>query len=322
MIKIVTATLALLTVASFARAQDDEEENRDVARLVSMLAPDGASGKIAELGKTEAGREALREALDQVVGWKTRGFERDMDSHYEAHLFEIDGEGNLKLRAERRAEIDTLAGKLAEAQKHFDDFCKAAGVLADEIGETTEIDKRLKALWRDPGYLMARFHGFAQDALAEEEGTPAAKLEEFFKELREEQYTKKETGLTAKAYAVGDVVLMAPEDVDAERAQYFGELAEARAAFQDIAERGSEAWVTDLFGKPLATFILESHREGLKEEWTKSARAKAVEAFTRRYLVPAGEKYSWMPERAARAEEILTRAKEIAKEAEAGDDKE
>jgi hypothetical protein len=315
------APLAVLAILASAWAQDDDDENRDVARLVSLLAPEGLSGKVAELGKTEAGREALSEALDLVVSWKTRGFERDMDSHYESHLFEIDAEGGLKLRADRRVDIDALTGKLVEAQRLFEDFRKAAEALSAEIGETTEIDKRLKALWKDADYLAARFHGFAGDALSDDEGTPAAKIEEFFKEIREEQYTRKETGLTAKAYAVGDVVLMAPEDVDKEKAQYLEELAEARGFFQDVAERASEAWVADLFGKPLATHLLEEHQGRLQEEWTAAARAKAVEAFARRYLVPAGDKHAWKPERSARAEEILRRAAEIAREQEAGADK-
>jgi hypothetical protein len=173
------ASLALLfTVSSFTAVRADEDGlERAVTDFVKKLSPEGPSGKLIELAKTEAGRGAIAEAMRESVAWKLRGYERDPETHFENHLFARDEDGTLRPRPERSADFDSIRKAVGEMKAKFEDFNKRADALVARIVETTEIDKRVKAAWKDSRYRLARFADLEGDR--EEDGS----LEEMFSEL-------------------------------------------------------------------------------------------------------------------------------------------
>lgn len=282
--------MAILALCGAAWA--DEDGHPEVAKFAEKLATDGLAGRIHAISRSEAGRRALGEALDGAMAWKIRAFD------FEEHLFTRDADGQLTPRPDRRPDLERISAAVAAAKTLFEEFTKRADELAARIGETSELDRRLKAAWKSPEFRMAEFHRFAQEG----EG----KIEEYFKELVEEKFEAKGAALSAKAAAFTD------EEGKVEIGE--GDFAEESAPWRDVAERCTDAAAAELFASPLAVAALEREKERAREAWIAEARKKSWEAFAKRYLAASGDRFQWRADRAARAEEILRRAKEIEKE--------
>lgn len=284
----------LLTILALcAMVWADEDEHPEVGKFAEKLDPEGLSGKILAISRSEAGRRALGEALDGAMAWKIRSFD------FEDHLFTRDADGQLTPRPERKQEVERISVAVAAAKTRFEEFTKRADELAAKIGETSDLDRTLKGLWRSPEFRMAEFHRFSQD----DEG----RVEEYFKGLIEEKFEVKGETLAAKAAAFTD------EEGNLEIED--GDFAEERTPWVDLSERCTDAATADLFASPLAVAVLEREKERAQESWTAEARKKSWDAFARRYFLAAtGEKCRWRPDRAAKVEEILRRTREIEKE--------
>ncbi len=296
--------VAILALCGTAWA--DEDEHPEVRKFAEKLDPEGLSGKILAISRSEAGRRALGEALDGAVEWKIRLF------GFEDYFFTRDAEGQLTLRPERKQDMDKVTPAVAEAKALFEAFTKRAEELAARIGEATDLDRRLKAAWKSPEYRMAEFHHFVQDG--DEDKDAAGRLETFFQELIEEKFEAKGDALAAKSGAFTNEEGMIDLE-DLEHNLKGGEFAEERARWVDVSERCTDAALAELFASPFAVAALEHLKERARETWTAEARKTSWDSFARRYFLAAtGEKCQWRPDRAAKVDEILRRAKEIEKE--------
>lgn len=304
----------LIAVSEPATLRADEDSHPGVSKLLDRLSPEGLSGKVLQLSRWEPGRRAIGEALDASASWKLRGFERDADSRLEEHLFTRDADGFVTLRPERQEELKAISARVTLAKPLFEAFTRRADELAGKIGEGSELDRRVKAAWKSPAYLFALFHDFARDD-GEGEGSkdPAARMESFFSRHLEETFEQKGGELVVKPQAFADDDGAAsPEEM--ERKLGGGEFAEARAVWADLADRCVEAPVAEVFASPLAVSVLEEFRDRLVESWIAQTRLNAWEGFARRYLVLAGDRYQWRPDRAEKVSELHRRAREIARE--------
>lgn len=317
---------ALLLAAGPAGDEDDGPLGRQARALIQKLHPEGASGRLAEAARTEGGRRALEEALEDVVRWKTRSYEEDFDTHYEAHFFTADAHGMLTLRPERREEISRLTARLEETKKLFDHFNQRADALAGMIDETTDLGRSVRAQWLSAEDRLARFHEVASEIEEDEDLTASAAMDAYFDDLEQRGFEKRGDRLHAKADAFAGEDGEAPQDVSEQATERRNGFREARRPFQDVAERCDDAAVTALFDAPIATYVLDRHRDELRRELVRAAQETALDAFTRRYLTGTGETLAWRSDRLLKAEQILDRAREIQKEideekqAEKGDD--
>ncbi len=116
------AAFLALAPAGLAQDEDEDERNPEIEALISKLAREGPSARLVELSRTESGFRAIEEAVHAAVGWKTRGFEADPWTHYEAWLFTRDAKGALAVRPERRADLESLARRVDRAKALFEDF--------------------------------------------------------------------------------------------------------------------------------------------------------------------------------------------------------
>jgi hypothetical protein len=316
--KTILTGLAVLTILGWDRgASADEDSHPAMDKVLAKLSPEGLSGKVLGLARSEAGRRALIEALDGAVAWKTRGIERDPETHFEDYLFTRDQDGFITPRAERKDDLAKVAQEVAAAKELFTVFSRRADELAGKISGATDLDRRVKAAWQSSEYRYAVFHELSRDDDDDDKGKdPAARVDGFFKHLLEEQFESKGAELAVKPGAFADDD-GAPSPEDLERRLSGREFAEERSAWIDLSERCTDAATAELLASPVAAGVLENLRERHKNDRISSARANAGDAFARRYLVESGGRYQWRPDKAGKVEELLRRAREIAREIEA-----
>jgi hypothetical protein len=164
--------IGLAAAALLACSQEALDEK--LAELAARLAKDGPSAKLAALCGSDAGRQALQEKIEFLLQSRVGRIERDPQGHFEDHYFEKDADGNLLLRAGRRAELEALSRRAAAAPKVLEGFNRRADALAARIDDSTPLGKRMKAAWLDPGFRLGMFHRHSADA---REGGPQEQLE-------------------------------------------------------------------------------------------------------------------------------------------------
>lgn len=310
------AKLAFLCAACIfttVRADDDEGVERAVPEFVRKLSAEGPGGKLLEIAKTEAGRRAIAEAMQKCVAWELRGFERDPETHFEKHLFDRDDNGTLRPRPERAAEFDLIRQSLESVKSRFAAFNEKADVLVGFIDESTELDKRVKAAWKDPRYRLARFAGFEED---EDEEGGGESFSDFFREVELNEFERRgdRLGVPANRFAEeeGEVRKAAtPEDADKAVRETVREFAERQTPFTDMAERCADASIAELFSAPIALPALEGRMRRVMRSLERAVLEKAPSAFARRYLAGTGDKMAWRADRATKVDEIADRAREI-----------
>jgi len=147
--------LAWSLVAAAAFAQEDLDAA--IRSLSEKISKDGLSGRLAEAAASDAGIQAIHEKIDFLLGARISRFERDAVGHFEDYLFTADENGDLHLRPARKAELDALVLRLPLAPRAMSAFSRRADDLVHRLGES-ELDKRAKAVWGDPGFRTAFFH--------------------------------------------------------------------------------------------------------------------------------------------------------------------
>ncbi|MFN3485142.1 MAG: hypothetical protein ACK44W_06635, partial [Planctomycetota bacterium] len=189
--------------------------------------------------------------------------------------------------------------------------------LAVGLQGTTELDRKLKLFLADEPSRAA----LVEDLWAGkfESSDPA---ERFFQELIGDLFEQGAGGLKVKAGRFAEAEDEKggpdrPENVDREVREAIQSFAERRRVFEDMAERCADRGVAELLGEPLAVPILERCVEQVCEKLREAEYGCALAAFARRYLEATGDRYRWRADRAAKAEAIVARAQEIAREMEA-----
>src|SRR2546422_10146474 len=138
---------ALLLLAAVP-VQDDLEG--DIKELSAKISKDGLSGRLAQAAATPSGAQAIKEKIDFLLAARTSRLERDPLGHYEDYLFAADANGDLRLRAERKDEMQRLASRMAGAAESMKDFHRRCDEIVRQMGERGELDKRAKKAWSDP----------------------------------------------------------------------------------------------------------------------------------------------------------------------------
>ncbi|HEX7896160.1 MAG TPA: hypothetical protein VF950_00165 [Planctomycetota bacterium] len=136
--------------------QDDLDARLDA--LAGALAADGASDDLAELLKSEFGRQAVRERIDSIVAARTARLDRDPQSPYEDWFFARDERGAFRLRPERRAEMEKLAAATSHAKERMAPFSRRCDAFVARISGEGEMEKRARAVWSNPEYRAAYFN--------------------------------------------------------------------------------------------------------------------------------------------------------------------
>ncbi len=154
--------LAAAALVLAAGAQD--ELDGKFSDLSDRLAKDGPSARLAGLCGSDHGRQALREKIEFLLQSRAGRIERDPQGHFEDHAFEKDADGNLRVRPERRADLEALARRAAAAPRVMQGFNRRADAFAATIDDSTPIGKRMKAAWLDPEFRLGMFHRHSADA--------------------------------------------------------------------------------------------------------------------------------------------------------------
>src|SRR5258708_26987161 len=146
------ATLMALVLA----AQDNTDAL--IRDLAGKLARDGISGRLADAAAGDAGVQAIQEKIEFLLSSRVARLERDASGCFEDYLFAPDTNGDLRLRAERKAEYETLRLRLPSALKAMAGFNRRADAIVRRLGETNEMDKLAKTAWNDSGFPAPFFH--------------------------------------------------------------------------------------------------------------------------------------------------------------------
>jgi hypothetical protein len=154
--KAVPIALALILAASPARAQDNVDAA--IRDLATKMAKDGISGRLAEAAATDAGVQAIQEKIEFLLSSRVARLERDPSGCFEDYLFQPDANGDLMLRADRKAEFEALRLRLPGALKAMAGFNRRADMIVRRLGETDEMDRLAKTAWNDSGFRAAFFH--------------------------------------------------------------------------------------------------------------------------------------------------------------------
>jgi hypothetical protein len=192
-------------------------------------------------------------------------------------------EAGLKLMAPLKGRLDELAASLSGGLKTF---------FTDESSRAALVER-----WLDE-----RGGGDAVGA--------------FFAELERQEFEPRGDllGVSANRFADEDEGAKAPatpEEADRELRGTVREFAERRSRFLDMAERCADPATAELFSAPLAATVLERRMGSVARSLARKALAEAPAAFARRYLAGTGDTMAWRPERAAKVDEIVARAREI-----------
>lgn len=211
------------------------------------------------------------------------------------------------------AALRNLRKDVEEAERH------AAGLRArlDEVAAglegTADLERKLKLFLADEPSRAVLVEEFL--AAKFDSSDPA---DQFFQELIGDLFEPVAGGLRVRAERFAEEGGPArPENVDREVREAVQSFAERRRVFEDMAERCADARVAELLAAPLAVPILERRVEQVCEKLREAEYGRALAAFARRYLEATGDRYRWRADRAAKAEAIVARAQEIAREMEA-----
>jgi hypothetical protein len=148
--------LSFLLIAGAASAQEDLDSA--IKSLAEKLSKDGLAGKLAETAATDAGLQAIKEKIDFLLAPRIARYERDPIGAYEDSMFSTDENGDLRLRPERKSELDGLRSRLASAPRAMAGFTRRADEIVSRLGTFTEMDRRAKIAWSDPAFRTAFFH--------------------------------------------------------------------------------------------------------------------------------------------------------------------
>lgn len=137
-------------------AAQDNLDNA-IRSLPEKLSKEGISGRLADAATSDAGIQAIREKVDFLLAARISRFERDAVGHLEDYLFTVDELGDLRLRPERRSDLEALVKRLPFASRAMSGFSRKADDLVRRLGDS-ELDKRARAAWSDPVFRTAFFH--------------------------------------------------------------------------------------------------------------------------------------------------------------------
>jgi tetratricopeptide (TPR) repeat protein len=148
--------LAFLLLAQVASAQEDLDQA--LKSLAEKLSKDGLSGQLAETAATDAGLQAIKERIEFLLAPRISRYERDPIGAYEDALFFLDENGDLRLRPDRKLEMNALQTRLASSSRAMAGFIRRADDIARRLGTFSEMDRRAKIAWSDPAFRIAFFH--------------------------------------------------------------------------------------------------------------------------------------------------------------------
>lgn len=141
--------------ASAARGQEDLDARLE--ELASKLSREGASAKLGGLCATESGRAAIREKIEALVNHRAGRLDRDPHGHYEEYLFARDEGGALRVRPERKGEVERLAADVADAHRPMASFHRRVFELVGRIDGDGEMEKKARGWWSDSTFRIAFF---------------------------------------------------------------------------------------------------------------------------------------------------------------------
>lgn len=114
---------------------------------------------LAELLKSEAGRLVVKERIAFLADRMIARYDRDPMTWYERWLFDDE----MKLRPERKPEVERLLREKRRREKAFADFDRRATELVGRIRDG-EMESRLKKAWLDPTFRLALFQRIPAEA--------------------------------------------------------------------------------------------------------------------------------------------------------------
>src|SRR5437016_5101063 len=135
-------TVAALFMSGVAFAQDELDEK--IQALAQKLAKEGASAKLAELAQNEHGLQAVKEKIEFLVACRAGRFDRDSQGHFEDYFFKQEADGSLVVRADRGDLLERMRLAAARAPKILESFYRRLDALAAQVGETVELDRKVK----------------------------------------------------------------------------------------------------------------------------------------------------------------------------------
>jgi hypothetical protein len=316
--------------------RESEAEESPVERIEAALRRDTAG----LLHVREDRSEEIHEWTDEIFSRLVRGapFEAEyltcVDRHADAETKRLltsefgrifararmgrseDEDGNpLKRMLVKYGLVDGEAAALARLRKDVEEGRRAlAGIqtwlsrIAGALSEESQAGKKLKAFLSEETSQAA----FAEDLVATsyESVDP---VERYFDDLAANSFEPRGNGLSYRA-TDEDGTPVSLKDLDRELRERVHDV--GGESFRDMAERCADPAVAELLAAPLALPALERCRDRLVQAFVEEVAAQAVPSFVRRYLTQTGDRYQWRPDRAAKAEAIVARALEIAKEME------
>lgn len=147
--------MIVLTLALLLAQEDLDAALKELAPKISK---EGISARLAEVAANDWGVQAIRERIDVLLSVRTARLERDPQGFYEDHLFTTDENGDLRLRPERKAEMDRLAARISRAGESMKDFNRRCDALVKKMSGEGPLDRRAKEAWSDPAFRVAFFH--------------------------------------------------------------------------------------------------------------------------------------------------------------------
>jgi hypothetical protein len=168
----VALTLDCIAVVLLGMLPAPDGYDEALQQLCARLSPEGTSGRVALLAKSESGLKALRERIDLLLAsplGKARGNARGL---FEDYYFSADPDGNFTLRAERRAELEQLKSRVTLSLRRFEIFNRRLDEIGDRILEENEQDKAAKAGWQLKPWRRHFFNTHLAGALVDADHDP------------------------------------------------------------------------------------------------------------------------------------------------------
>ena len=158
---------ALVACAAPAASAQDELDAR-LEELASKLSKEGPSARLGELCGSLYGRDAIKEKIGALVNHRAGRLDRDPQGHYEEYLFVREESGALRVRPERKAELEALAAEVAAAPKRMDAFNRRVFALVGRIAGDGGMEKKARAWWSDSTFRIAFFNSRAGELQEQE----------------------------------------------------------------------------------------------------------------------------------------------------------